>query len=125
MSRVDWSHAWIRAKSRLRRAGPRFWGRRPRVLVASIPRCGSTLLFRAAAGWPMGSTFPRRCGRCAFLPDFGEIPDRPFLKTHYPAPDELPADIRVVFLFGDPVRAVLAPGHATAICRLLLESGPL
>lgn len=59
----------------------------------------------------MGSTFPRRCRRCAFLPDFSQFPEKPFLKTHYPAPVELPPDVRVLFLFGDPVRAVLSTLH--------------
>lgn len=78
-----------------------------RLLVASIPRCGSTLLLRAIAGFPPGSTMPR-VPYCAFVRDLERLPDVPFLKTHSLAPKELPTDVRTIFLFGDPIRAVVS-----------------
>jgi len=75
-------------------------------LIASLPRCGSTLLLRAISGQPPGSTFPKESTQCVFLPTLSAIPEKIFLKTHAIAPEILPADIRVVFLFGDPINAV-------------------
>lgn len=91
-----------------------FWQRaqvrrdlRSRVIIASIPRCGSTLLLRALAGLPPDSTFPKT-RNAAFVRDLRELPTRQFLKTHSLAPPSLPLDVRPVFLFGDPVRAVVS-----------------
>lgn len=78
----------------------------PRVLIASIPRCGSTLLLRAISGHPPGSTFPTKCSQCAFVSTLTAIPNKAFLKTHAKAPEILPADVRTIFLFGDPINAV-------------------
>lgn len=81
-------------------------GRPRQVLVASVPRCGSTLLFRAVAGHPPGRHFPRGNKDCQFITSLDNIPDTPFLKTHSPAPEELPNDLRVIFIFGNPIQAV-------------------
>lgn len=65
-----------------------------RVLVASIPRCGSTMLFRAIAGLEPGSTMPE---------DYAG----PHHKSHTFAPDSFAgrADV-AVFLFGDVLPSV-------------------
>lgn len=78
-----------------------------RVLIASIPRCGSTLLLRAIAGFPPGSNTPR-VPYCAFVRDLERLPDVPFLKTHSLAPKELPTDVRAIFLIGNPIRAIVS-----------------
>jgi len=76
-----------------------------RVLVASIPRCGSTMLVRALAGFPAGQRLPWH-PQIRFCRTLEKLPDARLLKTHSLAPARLPADVRVVFLFGDPVGAV-------------------
>ena len=77
-----------------------------RVLVASMPRCGSTLLFRAIAGHPPGSRSPKNDRQCQFINSIIEMPDKRFLKTHATAPQALPSDLKVIFLFGDPLHAI-------------------
>ena len=103
-----------------------------RILVASYPRCGSTMLFRAIAGLPPGSTTPKghpdicqllfrdpmkssagneeltRLPRWPHVCDFAHMPGAPFLKTHSPAPAMLPKDVRAIYTFADPVSAVLS-----------------
>jgi len=78
-----------------------------RILIASLPRAGSTMLFRAIAGLPQGSTMPRN-PFCKFVHDLSKIPNKPFLKTHSPAPKSLPKDIRVIYLYDDPVKCVVS-----------------
>lgn len=82
-------------------------GNASRVVIASVPRCGSTLLLRSLAGLPAGSSFPKS-PECEFVRDLGQLPKKPFLKTHSPAPADLPQDVRSIFLFGDPVQAVVS-----------------
>jgi hypothetical protein len=65
-----------------------------RILVASIPRCGSTMLFRTIAGLGKGSTMPA---------DY----EGPHLKTHSFDPERFAgtADM-AIFLFGDVMSSV-------------------
>jgi len=63
------------------------------------------MLLRAIGGFPPGEYTPRN-RHCATITDFEHIPDVPFLKTHLPAPEYLPGDIKAIFLFGDPIIAV-------------------
>ncbi|MCF7853979.1 MAG: hypothetical protein K9N51_04205 [Candidatus Pacebacteria bacterium] len=78
-----------------------------RILVASMPRCGSTLLLRAIGGYCPGPYLPNDSA-CGGVHDWDAIPDVPFLKTHLSAPASLPADILTIFIFGDPLRAVVS-----------------
>lgn len=96
-------------RSALTRIRPlRHWADpRIRVLVASVPRCGSTYLFRSIAKLPPGGRFPRDDG-CTFTRNLSPLPEKPFLKTHGLAPPSLPDDVRAVFLFGDPICAVVS-----------------
>jgi hypothetical protein len=65
-----------------------------RVLVASIPRCGSTMVFRAIAGLGKGSTMPQ---------DYAG----PHCKTHSFEPDAFAGKVDVaIFLFGDVLSSV-------------------
>lgn len=64
------------------------------VVVASIPRCGSTMLARAIAGMRPGSTWPK-----------GRTFVNGVHKTHR-LPHEVPTADRYVFVFGDPHAAV-------------------
>lgn len=65
------------------------------IVCAGLPRSGSTLLYRALAGLPPGSTTPK--------PQTGLV-----RKTHTSRP-ELFNSVRVgVFIFGDPVDAVIS-----------------
>lgn len=89
------------------RAAGRFNWPKIRALIASVPRCGSTFLMRSLAGLPPGSTCPKESD-CAFVRDLGSLPLKRFLKTHALAPDRLPEDVRAIFLFGDPVCAVIS-----------------
>lgn len=68
--------------------------------MASIPRCGSTYLCHAIAK-QAGKPFK-------FVREFDNLPDVPVLKTHVAAPETLPPDVRAIFLFGDPIAAVLS-----------------
>ena len=87
--------------------GWHFFVPRQRVLVASVPRCGSTYLLRSVANLPQGSNFPRR-GNCRFVISLSKLPDVAFLKTHAGAPRSLPDDVRTVFLFGDPIGSIVS-----------------
>lgn len=68
--------------------------RKLNIVVASIPRCGSTLLARAVAELPPGNTWPK---------DLPEVK-----KMHWPREDELKYIDRAVFLFGDIINAVIS-----------------
>lgn len=78
-----------------------------RIVVAGMPRCGTTMLIRSIAGLPEGGTFPTG-------PFFGvfnkaqEIPSAPFIKTHLPAPAKIANDSISIFMFGNPMEAVLS-----------------
>lgn len=78
-----------------------------RILIASLPRAGSTMLFRAIAGLPHKKTTPTN-PYCEFVRDLNQLPNKPFLKTHSPAPDKLPQDVRVIYIYGDPVKSVVS-----------------
>jgi tetratricopeptide (TPR) repeat protein len=65
------------------------------IIVAGIPRCGTTLVFRALATLPKGNTTPSNY--------YGLIK-----KTHCLAPKSLPRGYKAVFMFGDVVRAVIS-----------------
>lgn len=70
------------------------------IVCAGLPRSGSTLLYRAMAGLPPGDTTPK--------PQTG-----PVRKTHSPQP-QLFESVRIgVFIFGDPIDAVIS----TRVCR--------
>jgi hypothetical protein len=75
------------------------------VVIASIPRCGSTYLLRSIAGLPQGEFTPN------------DYQHRGFVKLHAPTED-IPEGARVIFLFGDIPSAVestrlnrMTPGH--------------
>lgn len=78
---------------------------RQRILIASLPRCGSTIFLRSLAGLPVGSVFPK-VRDCYFARDLTTIPNCRFIKTHSLAPVSLPDDVIPIFLFGDPVDAI-------------------
>ncbi len=78
-----------------------------RVLIASIPRCGSTFLIRALGQFPFGSTCPKTRD-CGFVRNLNELPNKKFIKTHSLAPKQLPKDVKVIFLFGDPIAAIIS-----------------
>jgi len=75
-----------------------------RILVASMPRCGSTLLIRAIGGFGVGSTMPKSSS-CRFVRNLQSLPPIPILKTHSVAPKYLPSDVKTIFLFGNPYSA--------------------
>ncbi len=97
-----WLRVWLQ-RAWCQPASTRYY----RVLVASVPRCGSTYLFRSLAKLPQGRQFPRDPD-CAFVRDPRQLPERPFLKTHGLAPRTLPDDVRVIFIFGDPLHAIVS-----------------
>jgi hypothetical protein len=71
----------------------------PRIAVAGIPRSGTTMVFRALAGLPPGSTTPK---------DYAG----PHIKTHTFEPQSLCGEVDVaVFLFGDVVESVVSTRH--------------
>jgi hypothetical protein len=92
---------------RLHTAALRWWKPRSRVLVASVPRCGSTFLLRSLAGLGPGRDFPD-APNCRFVRCLDHLPNATFLKTHSLAPESLPDDVRTVFLFGDPIHAIVS-----------------
>lgn len=65
------------------------------IICAGLPRSGSTMLYRALAGLPPGSTTPQ--------PQTG-----PVRKTHSFRPHEFTGVRAAVFIFGDPVAAVIS-----------------
>lgn len=65
------------------------------IIVAGIPRCGTTLMFRALAGFSAGDTTPKNY--------YGKIK-----KTHGLAPTNLPRGYKAIFLFGDIVSSVIS-----------------
>jgi hypothetical protein len=68
----------------------------PRVAIAGIPRCGTTMVFRAIAGLSPGTTTPHSYSG-------------PHLKTHTFEPASLIGRIDVaIFLFGDVADAVVS-----------------
>jgi len=85
----------------------RLFGFSPRqsLIVASIPRCGSTYLFRKLAAAPPGNTFPKQ-RNTAFAIDLTRLPNKRFIKTHSLPPKSLPPHIKTIFLYGDPYAAV-------------------
>lgn len=66
-----------------------------RYICAGIPRCGTTLMFRALAGLPPGSKTPV---------DY----NGPIEKTHTFRPRRLEGVEKAIFMFGDPVAAVVS-----------------
>jgi tetratricopeptide (TPR) repeat protein len=65
------------------------------IIVAGIPRSGTTMMFRALAGLEPGDTTPRNyCG--------------PVKKTHGLAPKKLPEGYKVIFIFGDVINSVIS-----------------
>lgn len=65
------------------------------IVCAGLPRSGSTMLYRALAGLPPGSTSPK--------PQTG-----PVRKTHSFRPQDFAGVRAAVFIFGDPVAAVIS-----------------
>lgn len=65
------------------------------IVCAGIPRSGSTMLYRALMGLPPGSTTPS--------PQVG-----PILKTHSFRPREFVGMRAAVFIFGDPIDAIVS-----------------
>ena len=73
------------------------------IIVASMGRCGSTLLFKALGGaWEKSI---REIFICDLAADI--LPGR-ILKSHDFAPAALPPHVKVVYLFGDPYGIVLS-----------------
>ena len=66
-----------------------------KIIVAGMPRSGTTLVWRAIAQLSPGDTTP---------PDY----QGPVKKTHNLAPNRLPPGYKAVFLFGDPIAAVIS-----------------
>lgn len=67
------------------------------IIVAGIPRSGTTMVFRALAGLPPRDTTPRN------YPDSASIK-----KTHGIAPKQLPEGYKAIFVFGDIVSSVIS-----------------
>jgi len=65
------------------------------IVVAGIPRSGTTMMFRALAGLPKGSTKPKEYDGAIF-------------KTHSKTPSVLQNVDKAIFLFGDPVASVIS-----------------
>ena len=81
-----------------------------RILMASVPRSGSTWLLRSMGMFPRGGTFPEDA-TVEFTRDLSKLPKRLFIKTHSTAPASLPQDVRAVFVFGDPIYSVVSTKH--------------
>lgn len=65
-----------------------------RIIVGGIPRCGSTMVFRALAGYPPGTTHPR---------DYkGNL-----IKAHM-LPNKVKKGYKAIFLFGDIINAIIS-----------------
>lgn len=79
-----------------------------RIVVAGIPRCGTTMVWRALSGLAPSEHTPKD----KFVTDLSCLnltqQSSFIIKTHSRAPDALPNDWRVIFLFGDPLLAVLS-----------------
>lgn len=81
-----------------------------KILIASIPRSGSTYLLRVCMGINLASDFPKSSfskfvvtiTRDSF--NGSEL----FYKTHDFAPDYLPDNVKALFLFSNPIDAVLS-----------------
>ena len=75
------------------------------IICAGIPRCGTTLMFGALAGLSIGGTTPK---------DYeGDV-----TKTHSFRPGRFTEVTKAIFMFGDPVAAIVStkkrrmtPGH--------------
>jgi tetratricopeptide (TPR) repeat protein len=65
------------------------------VIVAGIPRSGTTMIFRALAGFYPGDTTPRNYS--------GSVK-----KTHGLAPKQLPKGYKVIFVFGNIINSVIS-----------------
>lgn len=65
------------------------------IICAGIPRCGTTMMYRALAGLPRGATTPK-----------GGPSD--IIKTHSYRPQRFAGAAKAIFLFGDPVAAVIS-----------------
>lgn len=65
------------------------------IIVAGIPRSGTTYLFRAIAGFPPGISKPENYAG-------------PVHKTHACAPETFSKNSVALFVFGDPVCSVLS-----------------
>lgn len=78
-----------------------------RIILASIPRCGSTYLFRKIAGAPRGDNFPKM-PNTHFAVSLEDLPAKELIKTHALAPSSLPPGTKVIFLFGDPFAAIIS-----------------
>ncbi|MDT9266490.1 tetratricopeptide repeat protein [Limnospira sp. PMC 1223.20] len=64
-------------------------------IVAGIPRSGTTMIFRVLAGLPPGNTTPRHY--------FSSVK-----KTHALAPQKLPKEYKVIFIFGDVINSIIS-----------------
>lgn len=82
------------------------------VIVAGIPRCGTTLMFRALAGFSAGNTTPKNY--------YGKIK-----KTHGLAPSNLPRGYKAIFLFGDIVSSVISTKNSRYESNHFLNCGCL
>ncbi len=77
----------------------------PPIILASIPRCGSTYLFRKLVGAGPGGRFPRQYNT-VFARNLEAMPRRRFIKTHALPSPTISKRSRIVFLFGDPYAAI-------------------
>lgn len=66
-----------------------------RIVVAGIPRCGTTMVWRAIVGLPPGDEHPQHYR--------GSV-----LKMHGTAPTSLPPCAKGIFMFGDVTLAVIS-----------------
>lgn len=72
------------------------------LIVASIPRSGSTYLFRALLGISQGNTTPKKYFK-------REKPySLPLIKTHSPPEKIIQDGYKAIFLFRDPVQCVVS-----------------
>jgi len=86
-----------------------------KIILAGIPRCGTTVMARALAGLPCNKVWPRIRTR---LTETNGV-----LKTHEPFSDDLVSGYdRAVFIFGDIVLAVLSlvRGRGDEVSRRIL-----
>ena len=77
----------------------------PTLLVGGLGRCGTTLLFDAI----LKSSYKYSRGR-QFVIDSGSFDFKKshVYKTHDFAPETLPAHVRPIFMFGDPMNAAVS-----------------
>ncbi len=85
-----------------------------KTIVAGLPRCGTTYMYRSLAGLEQGDNTPdkersfirsldKAMKKDCKLQGYNQI-----IKTHSHAPSSLPEDCKVIFMFGDVEKAVIS-----------------